>query len=432
MYGENNAGIGCVAMRYETRVFQPEGGPVRNLGWIDNTITRFDTFMESFSKHSTRSYAAVSPQAYMRDFEGRPLDHLLLDYDMVNDTGFDCLSDVMNSCPVKNVYICTAYSYEEHIHTAARAKEKELGLRIGIVPKERLPYADQDDRVQDFLEALDEGRFYPLEQGLSPVERNGAGQLEKLTFEEYEQYTLQQRLAVLSVGRKVFADLIDKAFRDGVQWLAIDANTGIIVREAREVSEIPSSEWVDDYVEKKRAVLLIYAFGATLDSEGGGCGSTADLRGYPRITIRSAEGNGTVKEEVVHFDTGNSFTVLAYEYFLEQGWYPPIKNPQMKSQGGYDLYGTTVEMRDVTVTDSLGGSAVGNIKGFAVIEWPSHRFALRCDSACGSGVEYPAKENVVLCRRRVALLGRNLGAELRRRFMVDVVNGKMQLRRDEI
>lgn len=412
---------------------------VRKIGWIDNTIDKFGSFITSFENSDSIVFAARSVDEFLFLSAKIDIDHLFLDYDLLGSTGFHHIPRLLERGGIGNIYICTAYSYVNHVNTqVTEFAESRPEVGFGILPKEMLPYADEPEKVREFLKKLDDGRF---RGDLASVKSSGIKADDAAEFPDFERYselTIEDRIQLLKVGRRKFSEFIDAEFSGGYIWVFINSANGELVWHFKDSVDIPDGDELDEYCERNKIVPLVYARGWSLDSLDGGAPSSldcvhpsSDVKNYATLGVDIPSVTGTeVVREFLHFDSGNCYSLFSYEYFLEKGCLKIIFNPVMREQGDLELWGKDVTFKNTTILDSRGNSAVGNVKGFAAIQWHKHRIALECLRECGQGSGSRATTGKKICNRRKALIGKNLGIDIQRDFLISGSSDRVTLIRE--
>lgn len=397
---------------------RPEGAQSRLIAWVDNNIKRVGAYLvDAFVERGSAVATSESAEELLTSAELSRIDHLLVDYDMGGEDGFAKLERLLNEIEVDSAYICTGFAHLDELEQRRAEYSKKLGRQIGLIRKEHLPAVDFDeefDEVDEFLEELDEGRYLTDTADLS---------LDALldeqtmpTYDEHRRLSLSERVRVLKLGRDLYSSVIESHFSDGFIWLLLDGSTGRVLDAAKEAKDIVASEQVDRMAEERKFVPLTYSKGWSMDTIDNVCDPKTEMTNYPVLELHPLDkATSTIVDkssEVLHFDDGNSFSLVGYEYFLERGWITAIRNPGYREQGDLELVGKEIVFEDVEVRDSDGQTRSRNFNAFATMNWTTHRIALSCSDVCGYGTFYPPERVEKICSRRKGLLGRNLKEQL--------------------
>lgn len=395
--------------------FYPEAEQKRTIAWVDNNRNRIPNLLAgSLARCNSLVATSADVDALMREPELPHVDHLFMDYDLGREDGFEQMERLLLEVPVGQAYICTAYAHLAKIEEKRVEYAKRLGRPIGLIRKENIPFIDEVEDIEDFIRALDNETFVEdsATSALSFVEGYEALPM----FEEYRKLALSERVQILLMGRKLYSSLIDGHFADGVIWLLLNGETGSIIASARRVEDIWMSDDVDRYSEENKAIALSFSKGVSVDSLDNRCDPRSELEYYPVVKVELINGADVPRDassaEFLHYDDGNSFSLMGYEYFLEKGWIGTIINPAMREQGDLVLIGKEVKLKNAEVSDAFGQTRSRPVSAFAAMNWPQYRIALRCVDICGMGCDYPPEKEHKICSRRKALLGRNLKVEL--------------------
>ncbi len=395
-----------------------EGNSKRMVAWVDNNIKRVGAFIvEAFAAlNSTVATSESAEELLTADEIGR-IDHLLMDYDMGGEDGFDKLERLVGTLDVGRAYVCTGFAHLDEVEKRREITSERLGREIGLIRKEHLPVVDVDDHLSDvslFLDELDKGMYLT-----DSADHNLDALVDSQTmpnFEEHRRLSLVERIKVLQLGRKLYRSAIDSHFADGHIWVLNDGASGRVVSSAKAPFEIIPQEDVDRKAEEEKFVPLTYSKGWSVDSIDNICDPRSEMMNYPVLQLKPTNSPDSKivdqTEEILHYDDGNSFTLIGYEYFLERGWISAIKNPGLREQGDLELVGKEVILRHVEVRDSGGSNRAREFRAFAVLDWLGKRIALRCVDVCRRGALYPPARSERICSRRKGLLGRNLKEEL--------------------
>ena len=402
-------------------VIIPAGESERVLAWVDNNIKRVGAFVaEAFSTLNSTVATCETAEELMEqnviDQLGK-IDHLLMDYDLAGEDGFEKIEKLFCSLQIGKAYVCTGYAHLDVIEEKRKFYSEKLGKEIGLIRKEHLPEVDASDDftdVSEFLSDLDAGNYL-----LDSADHNLDTLVDNQTmpnFEEHRRMSLSERIKVLKLGRRLFRSTIDGHFADGSIWLLINGSTGSVVRYANSTADILDQEDVDRIAEDEGFVPLTYSKGWSVDTIDNVCDPRSEMVNYPVLQLKPTNSKKSKvverHEEIIHYDDGNSFSLIGYEYFLERGWISVLKNPGLREQGDLELVGKEVTLRHIDVRDSEGMSRSREFRAFAVLDWTDKRIALECVSVCGRGVLYPPTREQKICSRRKGLLGRNLKEEL--------------------
>lgn len=396
----------------------PTGAQDRVIAWVDNNIKRVGAYLvDAFVERGSAVAASDNAEELIASKKFARVDHLLMDFDMGGDDGFSKLERILSEVDVVSAYICTGYAHLDELERQRVEYSNKLGRPIGLIRKEHLPAIDPDeehDEVDGFLSELDDGSYLTDSADLS---------LDVLvdeqtmpTYSEHRRLTLSERVRVLELGRQLYRTTIDSYFADGFIWLLLDGSTGKVLESAKNTASILPNEVVDRRAEEERFVPLTFSKGWSLDTLDNVCDPKTEMVNYPVLELKPIEKQGSnivaKSEEFLHFDDGNSFSLLAYEYFLEKGWISAIKNPGYREQGDLCLVGKEVVIKDVEVRDAGGQTRSRDFNAFATMDWTKHRIALQCVDVCPHGTLYPPQRSSKICSRRKGLLGRNLKEQL--------------------
>jgi CheY-like chemotaxis protein len=377
-----------------------------NMLWVDDQIGRYQPWIDKFKEFGTSVDSTDSLTDGIRKLDQNRYDVVLLDWKMGHDSCMHALPSISAKSKGANLYVCSSFFYTHELIDQVRQQQKETNIRFGSVDKTNLPFTDDDDATKQFL--VDLNASDNLKEAIDTVELNPAlGQREDLvekheaipfpSWDEYSDLNARRKIAALREAASITKDVRSRLQKAGFRYLLFCGSWSEPLIMLKTLQNVPSQ---DEIVEKARAngyAPFVFSVGGGIDD----CSENSGLAGYPflRITFR-----GTSEE--IHFDCGNPYTLLSYEWYVEKGWLSDSFVFELHSAGEMVLYGKHFELPGTMVTDASGETEIVSLHGFAAIDWNATRLATQCNLDCLSWEE--RKKGSGVCRYRTGLLGRNL------------------------
>jgi CheY-like chemotaxis protein len=388
----------------------------RELFWVDNTVSNFQSLQGAFKDilgWSIRTADSIQKALGMlRNTRG---DIVLIDYSMGTANGLTMLPDIAAAGLASHVYICSGYAYSERIF--GEIKKSAGDLEVGFIPKERLPGADEPDEVIEFGKALIDGDFLPHPPSTKVKLKTPRGSSENNaafpSWDEYAKLDLRGRVALLQQADTRTEGPKAECFRSGDFAVLFCGNWNTPVRRYKSAAEVPDESDIIRLAHDRGFAPFLFCFGGNLDDLSARCSPSTRLQDYYAVELSYRQ-----KREAIHLDTGNPFSLFGYEWYLENGWIDPIITPQLYEAGEMKLWGKNIKFRQAICLDNRGQAVPADIAGFAVTEWTKYRVCVDCPNECRNGRIYPVFPKRV-CLYRTGLLGRSFLREVERLVTFD-------------
>lgn len=305
-------------------IVNSEGESHRVLAWVDNNIKRVGAFIvEAFAIKNSTVATSETIDELIGSKVGH-IDHLLIDYDLGGDNDIENFVRLIESLDVDRAYLCTGYAHLDAVEQMRDTVSNQLGRQIGLIRKEHLPVVDVDDSYKDvtiFLDQLDKGSYLS-----DSADHKFDSLIENQTmpnYEEYKRLSLEERVRVLKFGRQLYRSTVDSYFNDGHVWVLIDGASGTVISCAKNSTEIIPQHKIDKMADEGGYIPLTYSKGWSLDSIDNVCDPQSEMTNYPVLQLKPVDRPNSeivdTGEEILHYDDGNSYTLIGYEYFLERG-----------------------------------------------------------------------------------------------------------------
>lgn len=403
-----------------TTATMPNHTDIARILWVDDQITAFGPHIDDLEDSGYEVIAVrTADEALSTVRGGDHFDAILVDLKMPDSDGTELLHELYSEVSdVKStkVIVLSSFLYDPII----RRQLVELNMNVALLEKTRAstdrPAASLAQRLQDVLER--EGVAPPASVQFTDWDA-AAKSLDpfEVSFESYLDSPMVVRLQLdrqaQAATRGVRVELTEK----GVVWSLFCGSSQKPLLTVADVSEIPSDEQVFALASREgHPPYEFYERGefeelTSTDVDSGrqihgreGCPGAPDYPFFRIAVIHLREDNFAFnRSREVHFDSGLDTTAFDLDAALKMGLDVDTGNPAKFVQYDGQDHAFYTLSGDANVDRGTRGSLQVTISGRAYPEWGNSPFSRRC---CNFGCT--ASE---LCRRRHALLGRNLLVE---------------------
>jgi CheY-like chemotaxis protein len=385
--------------------------------WVDDQIGRYGPWIKKFEEFGTSVDATDSLADGIQKLEQNQYDVVLLDWKMGHESSMHALPVISAKSKNANLYICSSFFYTDELVDQFRKQQTEHHVRLGSIDKTNLPFVDDDDGTAQFLLDLN---ATDLIDSVVPDQKISAAFDEELlstrfpTWDEYSELNARGKIEALKQAADTTEKIRQEFEEAGYRYLFFCGSWTEPLIKLKVLQGLPSQ---DDIVEKARAggyAPFVFSLGGGVDD----CSERNGLHGYPtlRLGLRGSS-------EEVHFDSGNPYTLLSYEWYVEKGWLSDSFAFERHCAGEMVLYGRHFTLSGAIVTDASGRDVPMSLQGFAATDWADTRLATHCARDCS---DWEARKITnERCKYRTGLLGRNLPAAAGIRFSIDYRTGKV-------
>jgi CheY-like chemotaxis protein len=395
-----------------------------SLLWVDDQIDRYMPWITKFSEYGTKVDSTDSLVEGLQKLDEKSYDVVLFDAMMGHESCIHVLPEIHAKARGANLFVCSAFFYLPDVIAQLGQQQRAKQVRIGRLDKTNLPFPDDENGTLRFLEDLNAaenvGESFGVDKTIievRPKPTDAKTKDEYPSWDVYNELDARGKIAAIESAAIKTKDIRRKANEAGYRYLVFCGSWTKPLIQEKTLDELPTQ---DEVVEKARTLgyaPFVFSIGGSVDDVSSGCSERSGLRSYPvlRITFRK----GT---EEVHFDTGNPYTLLSYEWYVEKGWLPVSRIFDMYTAGEMELIGNHFRLPEIIVTDAAGEGERVTLTGFLVTGWNSKRLATPCLSDCTT--PHDRKLYGGVCRFRTGLLGRNLAQAIPRRIKVDFRDGR--------
>jgi hypothetical protein len=393
--------------------------------WVDDQIDRYGPWIAKFGEHGTQVDASYTLEEGLRKLEENYYDVVMIDLMIGHESCMHVLPVFAQKARGANLFVCSSFFYLPDVMKEFSRERTDNQIRIGRLDKTNLPFTDDAAATIQFLSDLGK-TDNPTEMPQGAVESSGHGPIgsrsrnESTRFPSWDHYVeldASGKIEALKAAAERTQEIRAKAHEAGYRYLVFCGSWTEPLIKLTTVDAIPTQDVV---VEKARTLgyaPFVFSVGGSIDDFSEDCSNKSGLSGYPilKLTFRGSS-------EEVHFDTGNPYTLLSYEWYTEKGWLPVNRIFDMHTAGEMELIGNHFRLPDALVTDSSGVNESVSLEGFAVTGWASKRLATICSRDCATSRSADLAHK--FCKFRTGLLGRNLARKFASGLKINFKNGQ--------
>ena len=367
--------------------------------WLDDRVEELDFLIETFRACGFFVIPCRSHEEALCHFGAESCDAVIADMRIVDPKGMrfgtDTLKDIRRLREVP-VVILSSFLYVERYESILRSLEFPC-LELEKVPG--LNTADEVVRclvkpIEDWINNAKVSKHNIQPASLDPFE---------VSFEEYLRLGLNDRVALTRRVKKLCEGAIKKSREDGYCWLLYCGSKESPRVKIKDPEEVYDEERILQVASDLGAAPYPIFQPIRCEEIGwsSGCGNHSGLMGYPTLTVEIKD---TRRE--FHFDTGNEFTLMSYEFLSDLG----IVKPPASAPAPLDVNGTEV----LIVRKSFGAMLISQdeqttkriiLHVNAVLDWETALHARKCVADC-QHTEMTTIGQV--CPYRQGLIGRNI------------------------
>lgn len=397
---------------------------MKSLLWVDDNIEQFQPFVTKFQEHGLYvGTASSSPNGFI-ELRKQQYDIVFWDFMMGHEPCVHILDSIVEMAGSAQVFIVSSFLYLNEVMEQLTRKISKSSLRIATIDKTTLPFTDDDQAIQDFLSDLMSGQYFASPSKAEDVDRRVQEAMrssEVLLWNSYLELDLSGKMAALDKVAEITKDIRQQLEQEGYVYMLFCGNYSEPLQKCKSLDEIPSEKQIVDIARSLDSAPFEFSVSGMVDDLSANCCERSGLKGYPILKI------GYKREsEEIHFDTGNPFTLISFEWYTEKGWIDPSVLIQHHKAGDMAFKGRHIEWHNVIVTDSNGVTACCTFKGFAACDWNAYRIAIECGPDCKN--DYRSSSKSKLCKYRTGLLGRNFATNLQKKLTIDCMTGNITFR----
>lgn len=387
--------------------------------WIDDQIERYRPWVQAF----TDSGVAVETETNLSDgierLHANRFEVVMIDAMLGHESCVPALESITKYLNGARLFVCSGFFYLNDVLQETRSLKDRADTPIGTIDKTLLPFVDDPKGISEFLTEImsDESPDVVAEvdddEPTSPLDKESLP-----TWEEYLDYPVNIRLRLSDRVASLTKELRKELFAKGAKYVLFCGRLDKpeIIRNS--LNDALDEREVIDIARTLNSAPFPFSWSGEIDDLSKDCCEFSGLKGYPVLKVSSGG-----KSESMHFDTGNSYSLLSYEWFLEHGWFDPSLFIQIHGAGDLEFKGRRLKLDKVIHTDGAGATKSGTLNAFAAMNWDTYRLATRCGSQCKNPNKLGGASE--LCAFRRGLLGRNLPLDLDVNLRIDFTTGEI-------
>lgn len=373
-----------------------------SLLWIDDQIERYIPYVNAFESHGLRVDSAGTLEDGLQLAGSNIYDFVFVDAMLGHVSCLNLLPSLLRLTEKAKLFVCSGFLYLDSILEQARALKGSVQNFVAVIDKTSLPFSNDDGAVEAFLEKLylfnREDAIY-LDRPADEIVKKVESTQSLPTWDEYIALTAQQRLDLADYVVEMTVDIREALRNRGVAYALFCGTLDRPLLELSAGEPVPDEQELIDIARAHDSAVIPFRFGGVIDDLSDRCSSVSGLASYPTLKIAKL-----TSSESVHYDTGNSLTLLSYEWYLEKGWISTFWFPEIYEAGNMTMKGRYYTIEAVSFVDAVGKVVNAPLDVFCVTNWSTHRIA----AACGRDCEQENRRADKLCNYRTGLLGRNI------------------------
>lgn len=395
--------------------------------WVDDQIQRYSPWIQRLEDVGLHVSPSDNLSHGMELLEQHDYQVVLIDLMMGHESCISALEEVATAAKGAKVFICSAFLYLEEFLNQYKNTISKSGIPIGILDKTSLPFPDDEPAFLSFVEKLNSDEFLKSSiQNMFGAQNETISEhfsISELSWPAYQGMNINEKLSILDIAYLETQETRKTLEDQGYNYFVFCGDFETPVFRSKSLRETLSEKELLEIADRKKKPPFTFSTGGIIDDTSVNCCARNGLARYPTIGIGYAD-----EIEEVHFDTGNSYTLLSHEWYAEKGWWGQTNLPGIYSAGEMHFRGRHVDLDPVSFSDSVGTTIDAPLKGFAAFNWASYRIAAKCGPACTNS-NYKNGDPNQLCKFRTGLLGRNLPIDLDVNITNDFVEGKTSFRK---
>ncbi|MEM9761344.1 MAG: hypothetical protein AAF968_02325 [Pseudomonadota bacterium] len=390
----------------------------KSILWIDDRVSIHGALIEQLRRLGLRIAAVETVDSGLQELENEEFDQILLDAMLGHESALPKIPQLLNTAGSANLSVCSGFMYREFLQEQRLIAEETSGRSVGIVDKTALPDIDEPSTITSFLQGLFGTQVPAIGDRAAPEEANPL----QLEYGRYVSLSLEGKMEWLDQAEPRIRDVAENYFSDGYVYLLFCGSLSEPALSIDAYGDIPDESDVLKFAKARGfAPLAVHNVGV-VDDIPVACCDRSGLKSYPTLRVSANEGD----EEEVHFDNGASRSLLSYEWYVEKGWAPHSRKPDLLRVGEMRLKGILHTIEDCSFIDGLDEVRRADFSSYYIMQWEDCRLAVPCGPNCGNSWKSD-KRSSLICRYRTGLLGRTLPRdELKVEFTMNFGTGKIR------
>jgi CheY-like chemotaxis protein len=386
----------------------------RRLLWVDDQIEELAVYVKALEEDGFMVSTADSCSKAIALAKTNTYDIILVDILMPPPDGIETLRQLQPIQPGAALGVLSSYLYLDKYREELRALE----FPVELIDKD-LTNVEANDFKMRFIEPVktlaDKGVTYTIKEQDKVLSRASDVDPFTIPLSEFIAKSLLEKDRLADMAQKLAAHAIKQAFEKGMIWVLFCGSPTKPRASASHPAEILSEEQIMEFARVQKRAPFQFFRGVHVDDIWCPYGEDTSLKDYPTVTIFLG---GSSKD--IHFDTGAPMTFFSYEELLRLGVIRPTTVFGSGSRG-LELYRATyLNIEAMLRCQRSGQTKMIRLIGQAVRNWIGGPFARNCKGTC----VHRETQELMLCPRRIGLIGRNL---LTDNAIVLILDGKQHV-----